>query len=455
MTSISLPLSSFLENHPDVAYIHHHWIDMSGILRGRMLTKRYSIEMAESNKPLRLSPFCMMSTVALFKLPREYIPGGWTNLRPDWSSLRMLRPGHASVMGSVMEDTMDHLGNDFCLPLRGCPRMALGKVVDTAASEHGLDILLGFELEFYLIDEIDKTSSIALSHFYPSLDEYGWSAAAPINSRSTKCLEACVRALEQAGVEVQQLHCEAGPHQFEISTAPLPTLQAIDAVVQSQQIVRLVANDFGFRATFQPRPFINLPTSGLQAHLSIKKNTAKTDAERRATEDAFLAGVLRRLPLLCFFGMATPNSYTRVDTSAVGKLVGWGTGNRDMPVRKIGEGHWEMRAIDAIANPYLTIAAYITAGLLGIQEEEINRWKDCRDFINRLEDEQAKCLGLVTTMPKSLGEARAKFEESKMGLEKLIANELLELHWHVKKMEEEVFSNMTEEEQDVMYRRYV
>jgi glutamine synthetase len=53
-----------------------------------------------------------------------------------------------------------------------------------------------------------------------------------------------------------------------------------------------------------------------------------------------------------------------------GTLVGCGTQNRYLPVRKIRDGHWELRFADATANFYLFLAVVIAAGLRGIQEHE-------------------------------------------------------------------------------------
>lgn len=116
-----------------------------------------------------------------------------------------------------------------------------------------------------------------------------------------------------------------------------------------------------------------LGVNGLHAHFSI------IDAQP-ATSDAFLAGILARIPALCAFGLASFDSYARLGDmrGTMGTRVAWGTEQKDLAIRKIKDRtvYWEIRCIDATANMYLTIAAFITAGCRGVREKEPLRWKD-------------------------------------------------------------------------------
>lgn len=85
--------------------------------------------------------------------------------------------------------------------------------------------------------------------------------------------------------------------------------------------------------------------------------------------------------------MLTPKSiqesYIRVKSLEAGDWVAWGSQNRTAPVRKIAQGHWELRFADATANMYLAISACIGAGLLGLKNNEELRWKDCSSWCSK------------------------------------------------------------------------
>ena len=48
-------------------------------------------------------------------------------------------------------------------------------------------------------------------------------------------------------------------------------------------------------------------------------------------------------------------------------FITYGDNNRTQMIRTAGEGHFEDRTISAAANPYLALAAYLVAGLDGIE----------------------------------------------------------------------------------------
>jgi glutamine synthetase len=87
-----------------------------------------------------------------------------------------------------------------------------------------------------------------------------------------------------------------------------------------------------------------------------------------------------------------------------GDTVAWGTDHRSVPLRKIKAGHWEIRVVDATANMYLALAAFISAGLLGIQHDDQLHWKDASMSEQngeplRLKDASMRENGITTTSP--------------------------------------------------------
>jgi glutamine synthetase len=72
-------------------------------------------------------------------------------------------------------------------------------------------------------------------------------------------------------------------------------------------------------------------------------------------------------------------------------------------IRTAGEGHFEDRTVSAAANPYLALAAYLTAGLDGIERELEPGEPNLGNMYERSLDEiRASGVGVL---PQSLAEA--------------------------------------------------
>lgn len=91
-------------------------------------------------------------------------------------------------------------------------------------------------------------------------------------------------------------------------------------------------------------------------------------------ESSFLAGILKHLQALCAFSLPYDFSYECEQLDS--EVVAWGTQNWEVPIRKISSGHWGFRCVDATANMYLTLAAFLSAGIMGIQNQESLVWPD-------------------------------------------------------------------------------
>jgi glutamine synthetase len=89
----------------------------------------------------------------------------------------------------------------------------------------------------------------------------------------------------------------------------------------------------------------------------------------------FLGGLHALLPALMCFTTPTPNSFRRIEPrSWAGAFQGWGIGNKEVPLRlpiqSLEEGvftNFEVKLCDATANPYIAVAALISAGLVGLE----------------------------------------------------------------------------------------
>ncbi|MCZ6770624.1 MAG: type III glutamate--ammonia ligase, partial [Proteobacteria bacterium] len=177
------------------------------------------------------------------------------------------------------------------------------------------------------------------------------------------------------------------------------------------------------------KPFPHLTGNGCHTHVSLWNNAGlknlffdKQD-EMGVSELGyhFLGGILHSASALTAFFNPTVNSYKRLmaTTTASGatwspNAISYGGNNRTHLVRIPDTGRFELRLMDGSANPYLSQAAILAAGLDGIDN---NRDPGKRLDIN-MYDAGSIPRG-VKRLPLSLFEALEALSKSKI-LEKRI-----------------------------------
>lgn len=129
----------------------------------------------------------------------------------------------------------------------------------------------------------------------------------------------------------------------------------------------------------------------------------------------------------------------------LGRWVTWGTQNRETPLRKIEDSHWELKCLDGLANPYLAMAAVFLAGTNGFRAGEELIWQDCEVDPANLTENDRKELNVTDMLPASVEEALHALKEDEE-LTELLNHELVEKYTAVKQYELEVLSAMGDDE---------
>lgn len=282
-------LISFLAANPSIEYIRYQWLDYSGVLRVRNVTKSHCLSLATSKKPVVI-PLCA-HTALVDNTVLNFHPCGSNTLWPDWQSLRKSNTGgDDDSYAAVMCCTREPGTNDPDVDYRYCPRVTLQRVLKQAEESYGLHFLIGFEVEFMLMGTAEDGQR------YQLLQNGGLYTASACRTQAFVHVQECVDTLRSLDVAVQQFHSEGRSGQFEISLAPLPPMEAVDTLILTQEVIKNVAFKYGHEATMYPKPFADHPANGAHTHLSIHPPYQ---------ENGFLAGLLNRLPALCAFTMPT------------------------------------------------------------------------------------------------------------------------------------------------------
>ncbi|SEP59608.1 L-glutamine synthetase [Streptomyces sp. yr375] len=336
-------------------------------------------------------------------------PDGDLRLYPDLDRLVALagQPGWAwAPVDRVTQDGGRH---------PGCSRTFLRRVVADAADAHGLAFKAAIEIEWAV-----GLDSAPPGEFVPATTGPAYSATRQVelSAYTADLLAACAAQ----GVDVDQIHPEYAPGQFEISVGALDPVAAADRSVLVRQTIRAVALRHGLRVSFSPAVVAEGVGNGGHVHLSAWRDGVNLHAggARRhgmtADAEAFAAGVLARLPALTAVTAPSPASYLRLKPSQwAGVFTAWGLETRECALRLVrgtaghraAQANLEVKPVDLAANPYLALGCLIAAGLDGLAAGAVLPAETDGDPV-RLGAAEAAARG-VRRLPASLAEAVAAF----------------------------------------------
>ena len=270
-------------------------------------------------------------------------------------------------------------------PHRYCPRLNLKRVLGRV-KEEGYIFYVGIEPEHFLVTRnTDGSISVWDPSNMDTLEKpcYDYKGLAGVMGYLTEMMD----GLNRLGWDVYQSDHEDANGQYEINFRYANALTTADHYTFFKMMTSQLAQKYGAIATHMPKPFTNRTGSG--AHIHFHLADAKTgenvflddnDPQGLGLSELahfFIGGVLHHAPALCAITSPTVNCYKRLQVGAalMGSMSGflwtpafitYGDNNRTQMIRTAGPGHLEDRTVSAGCNPYLALAAYVSAGLDGI-----------------------------------------------------------------------------------------
>ncbi|NJM28985.1 MAG: type III glutamate--ammonia ligase [Rhizobiales bacterium] len=259
-------------------------------------------------------------------------------------------------------------------PLAQAPRVALRRMME-ATAKRDMKLMAGVEPEFHLINA-DGTS---ISDHRDTQEKPCYDQSA-IMRRLDVIGEICSTMVQLGWGPYQNDHEDANG-QFEINWNFNDALTTADQLAFFKFMVKSIAEKHGLRATFMPKPFINLTGNGCHAHLSMwdkagKKNLFEDSKDEMGLSQLaynFVGGLIHHADSLVAITNPTVNSYKRINAPRTisgstwsPNTVTFGGNNRTHMVRIPDAGRTEFRLPDGAANPYLMMAGILAAGLHGI-----------------------------------------------------------------------------------------
>ena len=288
--------------------------------------------------------------------------------RPDMTTMAPL-PWEPDV-ASCLADLEPAEGGVPIADPRGAVRRAMAELRAT-----GLDPVVGPELEFFLLQrDPAATHGIRRRVDRPSMVYTVGPQADPGG-----VVREMTEALAQLGLEVLAFNHEFMNSQYEINLRHTDALRAADRAFRLKAAIKDIAARHGLVATFIGKPFNDQGGSGTHLHVSANRDGRNAfDAaggEHGVSDElrGFTAGLLAHAAGLMAFLNPTINAYRRLRPDSLAPThANWGWDNRTtfirIPAERGRATRIEIRVADGAANPYLAIAAVLSAGAHGLRD---------------------------------------------------------------------------------------
>lgn len=373
---------AFLERYPDIESFDLLISDLNGVLRGKRIPRDNLVKAYQDGINLPASLFALDingNTIEETGLglasgdgDRVCRPVPGTLMPTPW-----LREGRQAQLLMTMEEIDGR-------PFFADPRQVLRRVLDDFAARQ-LTPVVALELEFYLVDRRRDDLGLAQPPRSPGTGERATQSQLYSISELDEYadfLEEIQQAAITQALPLDTALKECAPGQFEINLIHCDdALKACDSAVLLKRLIKGVALNHGFEATFMAKPYGDEAGSGAHVHISLVDDQGN-NVFASEDEDPFgtpalkqaIAGVLELMPASMAIFAPNINSFRRFQPGLyVPMAPSWGYDNRSVAVR-IPSGpnaarRIEHRVAGADANPYLMLATLLASIMHGLKNE--------------------------------------------------------------------------------------
>ncbi|MCC7320491.1 MAG: type I glutamate--ammonia ligase [Rubellimicrobium sp.] len=257
---------------------------------------------------------------------------------------------------------------------------------------------LGPEAEFYLFDDVRYQVAMNRVSFEVNATDAAWNTDAPLAAGNKGHRPAVkggylpvppidegqdlrsemLSTMKRMGLKVDKHHHECGSTQHELGLVFGTLTRQADDLQKYKYVIHNVAQAWGKSATFMPKPIAGDAGSGMHVNMSIWKDGRPVfagDKYADLSQEAlwFIGGILRHAKALNAIANPGTNSYKRLIPGFEAPVLrAYSARNRSGAIRipwteSPKAKRIEARFPDPSANPYLTFAALLMAGIDGIR----------------------------------------------------------------------------------------
>ena len=301
-------------------------------------------------------------------------------------------------------------------PFAGCPRSNLKNLMKKINNEYGLEMQIGPEIEFFLF-KTDKNNNVLditeqKSGYYDVNLSYEYD----------EMVMEILQALLSLGFAMDAIHHEGAPFQYEVDLGFDNILKTADNLITFKFIVKTIADQFGYKASFMPKPIYGKNGSGLHLNISMSDKNGENifydkNGLYQLSEIALnsIASLLKNIKGITAVLNPTVNSYKRLvkDYEAPIYIV-WSVVTRSALIRipqKRGKStRLELRSPDPAMNPYLAFAVIFQTCIDGIRNN-IDPPRPIEKNLFQLSSNEIK-QRKIKSLPRNMFTALEEFEKS-------------------------------------------
>ncbi|MBF7729010.1 glutamine synthetase family protein [Pseudomonas sp. N040] len=307
-------------------------------------------------------------------------------LRPDWSTL-VRDPLAAVPTASIICDIEARFtaadGQHQVDVAQLSPRQLLKRVLERLAAA-GYRARVAPELEFFLVHpQRDACGGLQVAHgmsgTVPHIESSHDLASAETAATFAPFFDDLWAACEAQGIPITGYGHESAIGQYEVNFGPGEPLAQADAVFRFKRLAREVARRHGCYATFMAKPYLHEPGTGMHWHISLSDAAGNNpftaeDGSPHPRLRHFIGGWQASARASIALLAPYAHSYVRLQRpDAAPASVEWGYDNRTVAFRiphsDPANRRVEHRLPGGDANPYLSLALMLGAGLSGMQQQ--------------------------------------------------------------------------------------
>jgi len=290
----------------------------------------------------------------------------------DWSAFYWVP---ADVFGNgkvlVFGTVIDKDGSLYTADIRG----VLKKFSDEQHAKNNYTLNAATEIEGFLFAGKDAERKFHETHKFDFINTGGYYHVLPLDPLR-QFIDTAAEVQRAMGFQNEKDHPEVAPSQFEINFGYSEVVAAADQIQLYKLLCRQIANNFGYTASFLPKPVVGVNGSGMHTNVSVSKAKTNLFWDEKGEEQLskfgwdFLDRILSHALDLCLIFNSSVNAYRRLDPhfEAPNQIRASATDRGAMirvPIGNHRSMRTEVRAVAPDANPYLSLYSIFKTGLDG------------------------------------------------------------------------------------------
>lgn len=328
----------------------------------------------------------------LLDYDKKFLLGSYENLTFDGSSIRGftaqkesdLRLGidwgafywvPADVFGTgkvlVFGNVIDKDGTPYSGDIRG----VLKQYADKLYKDKKWTLNAANEIEGFLFAGRDAERKFHETGRFEFINTGGYYHVLPLDPLR-QFIDTAAEVQRAMGFQNEKDHPEVAPSQFEINYGYGEVVAAADQIQLYKLLCRQIANNFGYTASFLPKPVVGVNGSGMHTNVSISEGKTNLFWDPKGQEMLskfgweFIDRILTHALDICLILNPSVNAYRRLDPhfEAPNQIKASATDRGSMVRVPIGNSRsmrTEVRSVAPDANPYLTLYSIFKTGIDG------------------------------------------------------------------------------------------